>query len=62
MLRTRLCDCYSDTNLNVARRLDEQDRGVIFKNGAPFTYCISETNNTQIDKAKYIHVICECLI
>ena len=30
---------------------------VVFKNCAPFTDCISEINNTQIDNAKYIGVI-----
>ena len=29
----------------------------MFKNFATFTDCISETNNTQIDKAKYIDVV-----
>ena len=30
---------------------------VVFKNCAPFTNCISEINNTQIDNAKYIDVV-----
>ena len=30
---------------------------IIFKNYAPFTNCISEINNTQIDNAKDIDVI-----
>ena len=29
----------------------------MFKNCAPFTDCISEINNTQIDNAKYIDVV-----
>ena len=29
---------------------------VIFKNGAPFTNCESEINNTQIDNAKDIDI------
>ena len=33
-----------------ARQVDERDKGVTFKNCAPFTNCISEINNTQIDK------------
>ena len=33
------------------------NKKVIFKNCAPFTNCISEVNNTQIDNAKYIHII-----
>ena len=37
-----------------AKRLDEGNKAVIFKNCAPFTDCISEINNNQIDNAKYI--------
>ena len=29
----------------------------MFKNSAPFTNCISEINNTQIDNAKDIDII-----
>ena len=42
---------------DVARRLDERYKGVIFKNCGSFTDCISEINNTQIDNAKYIDVV-----
>ena len=35
---------------------DERNKGVIFKSCAPFTGCISEINNTQIDNAKDIAV------
>ena len=70
MLRSRLCD-YSDAYILVsgtititgagaddaAKRLDERNKGVIFKNCAPFTDCISEINNTQIDNVKYIDVV-----
>ena len=69
ILRSSLCD-YSDAyillsgnititgagNDDIARQLDERNKGVIFKNCAPFTDCISEINNTQIDNAKYIDV------
>ena len=55
MLRTSLCD-YSDTyilvsgnitiigagNDDATRRLDEINKGVIFKNCAPLTDCISD--------------------
>ena len=41
---------------DAAKRLDERNKGIIFKNCAPFTDCISEINNTQIDHAKYIDV------
>ena len=30
---------------------------IIIKNCASFTDCISETNNTQIDNAKYVDVV-----
>ena len=66
MLRSSLCD-YSDAYILVsetiavtragaddAKRLDKRNKGVIFKNCAPFTDCISEINNTQIDNAKYM--------
>ena len=39
------------------RQLDEINKGEIFKNCALFTKCISEINNTQIDKEKYIDVV-----
>ena len=33
------------------------NKKVVFKNCAPFTDCISEINNTQIDNAKDIGVV-----
>ena len=65
MLKCNLCD-YSDEDIlvkgkititgagddAVARQADERDKRVAFKNCAPFTNCISEINNTQIDNAK----------
>ena len=70
MLRSSLCD-YSDAyilvsgtititgagNKDAARRLDERNKGVISKNCASFTDCISEINNTQIDNAKYTDAV-----
>ena len=70
MLRTSLCD-YNDAYILVngtititaagdndaARRLDERNKGLIFNNCVPFTDCISEINNTQIDNTKYIDVV-----
>ena len=70
MLRTSLCD-YSDTyilksrtititgagNSDAGRRLDEINKGVFFKKCVPFSDCISEINNNQIDNAKYIDVV-----
>ena len=40
-----------------ARQADERDKGVAFKNCAPFTNCISEINNTQIDNCKDIDIL-----
>ena len=70
MLKSSLCD-YSDAYILVkgtitiagagadaaARQADERDKVVIFKNLAPFTNCISEINNTQIDNAKDIDIV-----
>ena len=70
MLRSNLCD-YADAYLLVngtitiigdggddaAKRADERDKGVIFKNCAPFTKCISRINNTEIDNAKDIDIV-----
>ena len=70
MLRSSLCD-YSDAYILVkgtitingrgadaaARQADERDKGVSFKNCAPFINCISEINNTQIDNAKDIDIV-----
>ena len=40
-----------------ARQVDERNKGVTFKNCAPFINCISEINNTQIDNAKDIDIV-----
>ena len=40
-----------------ARQADEGDKGVIFKNCAPSTNCISEINNTQVYNAKDIDIV-----
>ena len=70
MLRASLCDCndayvlLSGTltiigaeDTDAARRLDERNKGVIFKDCAPFTDCISEINKALIDNGKYIDVV-----
>ena len=36
---------------------NNKNKDVVFKNCAPFTDCIVETNNTQIDHAKEIYVV-----
>ena len=70
MLRSNLCD-YADAYILVngrititgagddgaARRADERDKGVTFKNCAPFTKCISRINNTDIDTAQDIDIV-----
>ena len=70
ILKSSLCD-YSDAYIHVkgkititgegdneaARHADERNRGVAFKNCAPFTICISEINNTQIDKYRDMDII-----
>ena len=39
------------------RQADEINKGVRFKNCAPFTKCISKINNTEIDNAKDIDIV-----
>ena len=70
MLRSNLCD-YADAYILVkgiititgrendvaARKADERNKGVIFKNCAPFTKCINRINNTEIDTARDINII-----
>ena len=68
MLKFSLCD-YSDAYILVkgtisanntaaaGAAVNNNDRKVIFKNCAPFTNCISEINNTQIDNAKDIDIV-----
>ena len=35
------------------RKTDRNNKQAIFKNCAPFTDCITEINNTQVDNTKY---------
>ena len=70
MLRSILCD-FVDSYILVkgkititgagddaaARQADERDKGVTFKNCAPFTKCISTINNTDIDNAHDIDIV-----
>ena len=69
MLRSNLCD-YADLYILVkgttitgagddaaARRADERNKGVTFKNCASFTKCISRINNTEIDDAHDIDIV-----
>ena len=40
-----------------SRQADERNKGVIFKNRAPFTNCKSEINNTELDNAKDTDIV-----
>ena len=40
-----------------ARQADERNKGVTFKNYAPFTKCISKINNKDIDTAQDIDIV-----
>ena len=64
MLKSSLCD-YSDAYMLIKRTItvdstaaeeadaNNDNKKVIFKNCAPFTDCISEINNTQVDNDIY---------
>ena len=68
MLKSSLCD-YSDAYILVKGTIsvnntaaqgaaaNNTNKKVIFKNCAPFTNCISEINNTQIENAKDIDIV-----
>ena len=70
ILRSNLCD-YADAYIlvkrtititgdgadNAARQADERNKGVAFKNCAPFIKCINRVNNTEIDNAKDIDIV-----
>ena len=68
MLKSSLCD-YSDAYILVKGTItvnntaaqgavaNNTNKKAIFKNCAPFTNCISEINNTQIDNAKDIDIV-----
>ena len=68
MLKSSLCG-YSDAYILVKGTItvnntaaqgaaaNNTNKKVIFKNCAPFTNCISEINNTQIDNAKDIDIV-----
>ena len=70
MLRSNLCD-YADAYIHLqgtititgavddaaARPADERNKGVRFKNCAPFTKCISRINGTDTDNAQDIDIV-----
>ena len=67
MTRSNLCN-YSDSYILVkgtaavpntaaaGATVKNANKGVIFKNCAPFTDCITKPNNTQVDHAQKIDV------
>ena len=67
MLQSSLCE-YSDAYILVKGKITitgagadaaarQADEGVAFKNCVPFTNCISEIKNTQVDNAKDIDIV-----
>ena len=68
MIRSDLCD-YSDSCILVKGTItvpntvaagavvNNTNKKVIFKNSAPFTDCITEINNTQVDDAQKIDIV-----
>ena len=68
VLRSSLCD-YRDTYILVKGNItvnntaadgaaaNNTNKKVIFKNFAPFTNCISKTNNTQTDNTEYVDIV-----
>ena len=70
MLKSSLCD-YSDAYIIVkgtititqagddaaARKTNQRNKGIIFKDCAPFINCKSELNKTEIDNAKDIDIV-----
>ena len=68
MLKSSLCD-YSDVYILVKGTISVNNtaaggaaanninKKIIFKNCAPFTNCINQINNTQIDNAKDIDIV-----
>ena len=68
MLKSSLCD-YSDAYILAKETItanntaavfadaNNTNKKVIFKNCTPFTNCISEINNTQVDNAKDIDIV-----
>ena len=70
MLKSSFCG-YSDAHMlakgtititgegadDATKRLDERNRGMLFKNCAPFINCKTEINNTEIGNAKDIDIV-----
>ena len=68
MLKSSLCD-YSDAYTHARGTItvnnttaegavaNNNNKKVIFKNCAPFTNCISQINNTDLENAKYLDIV-----
>ena len=63
MLRSGLCD-FSDVYIVVKGKItvinrnnNAYDKKLALKSNAPFTSCISKTNNTLIDTAKNLDIV-----
>ena len=68
MLKSSLCD-YSDAYIHVKRTItvnntaaadadaNNSNKKIIFKNCAPFTNCISQINNTDLENDKYLNIV-----
>ena len=68
MLRSDSCD-YSYVyiirkgKITVARLNDDvYDKKLTFKKNASFISCISKINNTLIDNAEELDIVCQCII
>ena len=75
MISSSVCD-YSDAYIHVKGTITVPDKAgagaavnntnkkLVFKNCAPFTNCISEINNTQVDDARDIdmEMLIKCLL
>ena len=70
MLRSSLCDYVyayilvkgtititGAEDAAAAKRVDERNKGVIFKDCAPFIKCISQINDTEIDNVQDIDIV-----
>ena len=63
MIKSSLCDYY-DVQILVNGTItidgvgaDEGNKGLIYENCGPFTECIGDISNTQIDNANNMHVV-----
>ena len=70
MLTSIFCD-YSDAYILVSGTITVSElaasrgnngKGVVLEHYALFTDYISEINNTQIDNAKIMDVVCQCIL